>query len=130
MDFIVNLLILLVVGYFLGIERQESHGVIGVRSVTLILLGSFIFTYISTQVGGDPSRIIAQVVTGTSFIGAGLIIKNKANSISNLTTAILIWGLAALGCMIALGLIKETVLLTITIYCVLKFKKVFNHGDR
>lgn len=131
MDFIINLIILLLVGYLLGQERQESHKIIGIRSITLVMLGAFIFTFISTKVGGDPARIIAQVATGISFVGAGMIYKHKGDNILNLTTAILIWVLAALGCMIALGLVKESVILTIAIYFILHFyKKLFSHGDR
>lgn len=131
MDFVINLIILLLVGYILGYERQESHKIIGIRSITLVLLGAFVFTYISTKVGGDPARIIAQVATGISFVGAGIIYKNKGDNISNLTTAILIWVLAALGCIIALGLIEESVILTVIIYFILHFyKKLFNYGDR
>lgn len=131
MDFIINLIILLLIGYILGHERQVSCKIIGIRSITLVLLGAFIFTYMSTIVGGDPARIIAQVATGISFVGAGMIYKNKGDNISNLTTAILIWVLAALGCLVALGLIKESIVLTITIYFILHFyKKLFNYGDR
>ena len=84
MYFLFDLLFLLLVGILIGHERQKTHGIIGVRSVTLVLLGSFIFTYISTIVGGDPARIIAQVVTGTGFIGAGLIFKQEASCINNI----------------------------------------------
>ncbi len=130
MDFLINLIILLIVGYLLGSERQNAHKIIGIRSISLVLLGSFIFTYISTKVGGDPARIIAQIATGISFVGAGIIFKNKGDSILNLTTAILIWVLAALGCMIALGLMLESIIITITIYFILHFyKKLFNYGN-
>ncbi len=126
MDFLINLIILLIVGYLLGSERQNAHKIIGIRSISLVLLGSFIFTYISTKVGGDPARI----ATGISFVGAGIIFKNKGDSILNLTTAILIWVLAALGCMIALGLMLESIIITITIYFILHFyKKLFNYGN-
>lgn len=130
MQFIINLVVLLLIGWIIGHERQKTHGIIGVRSVTLVLLGSFIFTYISTFVGGDPSRIIAQVVTGTGFIGAGLIFKQGADNINNITTAILVWCLSALGCLVGLGRLLESVIITIIIYVVLKYYKVFtNHGN-
>ena len=84
MDFLINLLILLLVGYILGSERADSHNLIGIRTVTLILIGSFIFTYMSTRIGGDPARIVAQVVTGTGFIGAGIIFKDGIKNVHNL----------------------------------------------
>ena len=131
MDFLINLLVLLLVGIILGSERQNSHNLIGVRTTSLILLGSFIFTYISTKVGGDPSRIIAQVVSGIGFIGAGIIFKDGIKHIHNLTTAVLVWVLAALGCLIALGFHIESLIMTIVIYVILRiYKKVFDHENR
>ena len=119
--FLFNLVILLACGFVLGYERQKTNKVIGIRSVILLMLGSFIFTYISTRIGGDPSRVAAQIASGVGFIGAGIIWKDKSTSISNLTTAILIWVIAALGSMISIGLLKESILITIIIYIVLRF---------
>ena len=131
MDFLINLLVLLLVGIILGSERQNSHNLIGIRTTSLILLGSFIFTYISTQIGGDPSRIIAQIVSGIGFIGAGIIFKDGIKHIHNLTTAVLVWVLAALGCMISLGMHIESLTITIIIYIILRiYKKVFDHENR
>ncbi len=125
---LIDLVLLLIIGAVIGYERQKTHGIIGVRSVTLVLLGSFIFTLISTFVGGDPARIIAQVVTGTGFIGAGLIFKRDADSINNITTAILIWCLSALGCLIALSHRIEAIIIATIIMVVLKFyKKLFDN---
>lgn len=127
MDFLINLLILLIVGYILGSERA-SHNLIGIRTITLILLGAFVFTYISSRVGGDPARIVAQVVTGTGFIGAGIIFKDGIQNVHNLTTAVLVWVLAALGCLISLSMRIESLVITIIIYVVLKiYKKIFNY---
>jgi putative Mg2+ transporter-C (MgtC) family protein len=118
---LINTGLLLVVGIILGIERERSHKVIGVRSTLLILFGAFIFTYVSTKVGGDPARIIAQVVCGSGFIGAGMIFKAKPDEISNLTTAIFVWVLSGLGVMLALGL-YEVMFFSIIIYLILKWK--------
>ena len=128
MDFLINLLILLLIGYILGSERANSHNLIGIRTVTLILLGAFVFTYISSRVGGDPARIVAQVVTGTGFIGAGIIFKDGIKNVHNLTTAVLVWVLAALGCLISLSMRTESLVITIIIYVVLRiYKKIFDY---
>lgn len=125
---LIDLVLLLMIGALIGYERQKTHGIIGVRSITLVLLGSFIFTLISTFVGGDPSRIIAQVVSGTGFIGAGLIFKRDADSINNVTTAILIWCLSALGCLIGLSHRIEAIIIGFIIIVVLKYyKKLFDN---
>lgn len=119
--FFLNLTILILCGVLIGYERQKTNKVIGIRSVILLMLGSFIFTYISTRIGGDPSRVAAQIASGVGFIGAGVIWKSTSTNISNLTTAILIWILAALGSMISIGLLKESIVITIIIYIVLRF---------
>lgn len=125
---LIDLVLLLIVGAVIGNEREKTHGIIGKRSITLVLLGTFIFTLISTIVGGDPSRIIAQVVSGTGFIGAGLIFKRGADSINNVTTAILIWCVSALGCLIGLSHRVEAVIITVVIMIVLKYyKKLFDN---
>lgn len=128
--FLINLFVLLVIGIAIGHERQKTHGIIGIRSITLVLLGSFIFTYISTLVGGDPSRIIAQVVSGTGFIGAGLIFKQDADKINNITTAVLVWCLSALGCLVGLGYLIESMIITLIIFIILKYyKKIFKNEN-
>lgn len=119
--FFLNLAILILCGILIGYERQKTNKVIGIRSVILLMLGSFVFTYISTRIGGDPSRVAAQIASGVGFIGAGIIWKSTSTNISNLTTAILIWILAALGSMISIGLLKESIVITIIIYIVLRF---------
>lgn len=117
---ILNLIILILCGLLIGIERQGASKVIGIRSIVLLMLGSFAFTYISTRIGGDPSRVVAQIVSGVGFLGTGLIWKDKSTHIANLTTAILIWVTAALGSMICLGFLWESVLITMLVYLVLK----------
>lgn len=128
--FLISLITILASGTLIGYERQKAHGIVGIRSVTLIMLGAFIFSYISMNVGGDPSRVVAQVVSGVGFIGAGLIFKKDLDKIANITTAILIWCLASLGCLIGLGFIIEGLIMTIIIYCILKYyKKFFKDGN-
>lgn len=123
---ILNLIILLILGFTLGYERARSNKVIGARSVTLILLGAFTFTFISTVVGGDPSRIIAQVVSGVGFIGAGIVFKDGV-SIRNLTTAILVWLISAIGCLLALSLRVEAIAISTITYLVLKVYPKFKN---
>jgi putative Mg2+ transporter-C (MgtC) family protein len=122
LNFIIGIITIFLCGTLIGYERQCSSKVIGVRTCILIILGAFLFTYISTVIGGDPARITAQVASGVGFIGAGIIFKNGTKEIIHLTTAVLVWTLAALGCLIALSLWLEVILVTIVIYCVLRFK--------
>lgn len=123
MNLIVNLSILLIIAWCIGNERSHSNHVIGFRSISLILLGSFMYTHISTLIGGDPARIIAQIVTGVGFIGAGMIFKHDSRSIFNLTTAILVWTLSAVGVLLGLNYRLEAIITALIIFFILSFKK-------
>lgn len=122
MEFIIGLIIIISCGSLIGYERQRAHKCLGVRSTILILLGSFLFSIISIRIGIDHSRVIAQIVSGCSFIGAGIIFKNGLDNIQYLTTAILVWVLAALGSLIACEFWLESLITTLVIYSILKFK--------
>jgi len=96
-------------GGLIGIERELKKKPAGFRTNILICLGSTYFMMVSILVGGsalgqtgDPSRIAAQVVTGIGFIGAGTIIQSRGH-IAGLTTAALIWVVAAVGLFIGAG---------------------------
>lgn len=89
----------------IGIERQLRSKSAGLRTHTLVGLGSALFTLVSAYgfesvVGPtvivDPSRIAAQIVSGIGFLGAGVIFVRRS-SISGLTTAASIWVTAAVG---------------------------------
>ena len=94
------------------------------------MLGAFVFSYLSLRIGGDPARVVAQVVSGVGFIGAGLVFKKDKDKIANVTTAILMWCLASLGCLIGLGFIFESLIITLVIYFILKnYKNLFKDGN-
>lgn len=121
-NFIIGIGAIILCGTLIGYERQHGSKVIGIRTCILILLGSFLFTHMSSISEGDPARITAQIVTGVGFIGAGIIFKNGTKEIVHLTTAVLVWVLAALGSLIAMSQWLEVVIITIVIYLVLKIK--------
>jgi putative Mg2+ transporter-C (MgtC) family protein len=94
---IVSLLLAVVLGGFIGAEREYRGKAAGLRTNILICLGSCVFTMISTSLNGsDPGRIAAQVVTGIGFLGAGAII-HSGIGIHGLTTAAGIWIVASIG---------------------------------
>jgi len=90
-------------GAFLGLEREFHHKAAGMRTLTLICVGSTLFTILSVEIGfpGSPDRVASNILTGVGFIGAGVIFKGPY-SIDGITTAATIWIAAALG--IAVGM--------------------------
>lgn len=103
---ILKLLLALVAGASIGIEREYRDKVAGFRTMSLICVGACLFTQASLHMGGptmrDPARIAAQIVTGVGFLGAGVIMR-EAGRVTGITTAATIWLTAALGMSIGGG---------------------------
>jgi putative Mg2+ transporter-C (MgtC) family protein len=98
-------------GGLIGVERQMRGKPVGVRTSILICLGTSIFVELgglSGSVQADPTRVLGQVVTGVGFLGAGVII-SRGGVVIGVTTAAVIWILAAIGACIGLGLYTAAV---------------------
>lgn len=121
--FSLDLLLTLAIGFLIGFERHLAGKTMGARSTMILILGSFLFTYASLRVGVDHGRVIAQIVTGVGFIGAGIIFKKGDRDIINLTTAILVWTVAAIGVLIGLGLRVEAIVAALVVFVVLHIAK-------
>ena len=101
---IVRVLVAFVLGGWIGWEREHHvHTAAGIRTYSLLCIGSCIFGLMSIQMAqNDPSRIAAQVVSGIGFLGAGVIFR-QGSSVAGLTSAATIWSTAAIGLSIAFG---------------------------
>ena len=92
-------------GIILGLERELKDKAAGLKTITVICLGSALFTILSYKIGGndeEATRIASYIVSGIGFIGAGVIFKDKIE-VSGLTTAGIIWLAAAVGMAIGFG---------------------------
>ncbi|HKO80399.1 MAG TPA: MgtC/SapB family protein [Chitinophagaceae bacterium] len=92
-------------GIILGLERELKDKAAGLKTITVICLGSALFSILSYKVGADDhetTRIASYIVSGIGFIGAGVIFKDKLD-VSGLTTAGIIWLAAAVGMAIGFG---------------------------
>jgi putative Mg2+ transporter-C (MgtC) family protein len=103
MQDIIAMLISTVLGTLVGFERQMGRKPAGLRTHTLVCLGSTMFVLLTVhamrEFGGpslDPTRIIHGVVTGVGFLGAGSIMRQEGY-VHGLTTAASIWMVAAIG---------------------------------
>lgn len=106
-DFLIRISVCFILGVIIGLERQYRRKTAGIRTITLVSLGAFLFVSISTlSDAGDITRIAAQVVSGIGFLGAGVILKD-GNNIKGLNTAATLWCSAAIGALTALGLLIE-----------------------
>ena len=93
-----RLVVALTLGAIVGLERERQERAAGLRTVTMVSLGSCLFTIIGAYgfPNTDPSRVAAQIVTGIGFLGAGTIFLRK-DLVRGLTTAATIWTVAAIG---------------------------------
>jgi putative Mg2+ transporter-C (MgtC) family protein len=102
-------------GGIIGLERQLRGKAAGIRTSILICLGTELFVSLGASFGGervDPTRVLAQVVTGIGFLGGGVILAREG-LIVGVTSAAVIWVLAALGSLIGLGYLSAAIILTL-----------------
>ena len=100
-----HLLLAVLLGAFIGVERQWRQRTAGLRTHTLVCLGAASFVDLAATVSATPAgttQVIAYVVSGVGFLGAGTIMKEGVN-ISGLNTAATLWCSAAVGASAATG---------------------------
>mgnify|MGYP001491002128 CR=1 FL=1 len=137
---IIRLLISFLIGACIGYERQIRRREAGMRTFTLICMGSTVAMLVSIWIpqtyphflNGDPGRIAAQVLTGVGFLGAGAIIQSHG-SVHGLTTAACIWVVSVIGLAIGAGMYVPaliTAVLTLIVLITLERleKKMFLSG--
>lgn len=116
-----RLLVAAALGAVIGYERRRAGKAAGLRTHTLICIGSALFTLTSMYgfgKGADPARIAAGIVAGVGFIGAGSIIRRDEGTVEGLTSGSSIWAVAAVGMGVATGLYLVSILavaLTLTL---------------
>ncbi len=106
----VRVLLAMLMGGILGLERERKNRPAGFRTYILVCVGAamvmitnqYIYeTFDAVRV--DPARLGAQVISGIGFLGAGTIIVTKRNQIKGLTTAAGLWAAACMGLAIGIG---------------------------
>jgi putative Mg2+ transporter-C (MgtC) family protein len=113
---LIKLLLAVVIGGLIGLEREMHAKAAGLRTITLITIGATLFTMLSLEFQDD--RVIANIVTGVGFLGAGSILFSEGR-VKGLTTASTIWATAALGMAIGLGNYWLAAISTLIVFAVL-----------
>lgn len=120
LEFTLRLFTALCAGLIIGIEREWQKKPAGLRTNTLVSTGAALFVMLSLNIAqdnGEASRIIAQIVSGVGFLGAGIIFK-EGTDIFGLTTAATIWCSAAVGCLAGAGYFIETLIGVVSVVSV------------
>ena len=143
---VVRLVIALVLGIIVGIERELVGKEAGMRTTMLVSSGAALFAMAGLAlpyiVPPDPSltgeiiarnsgflAVIANIVVGIGFLGAGIIIKNQER-VHGLTTAAVVWMTAAIGMLAGIGLWQFAGVATIIIVIILYILRRVNLADR
>jgi putative Mg2+ transporter-C (MgtC) family protein len=103
----IRLILAAIFGGIIGLEREVRDKPAGLRTNILICVGSTLFMSLSTRVaqllGGDPTRIAAQIISGIGFLGAGAVLHSHG-FVLGLTTAATIWVVAGVGMALGSGM--------------------------
>ena len=121
---VIRVLVSVVLGGIIGLERGMKNRPAGLRTYMLVCMGSCVVMLINqytTQVfgTGDPVRLGAQVISGIGFLGAGTIIVTSHNQIKGLTTAAGLWTSACIGLAIGIGLYEVAIVAGLCVFLVL-----------
>jgi len=128
-EIVLRLVIAALLGAVIGLERERNEWAAGLRTHTIVCIGSALTMIVSIHgfsdvmhvegVDLDPSRVAAQVISGIGFIGAGTILFLRQEIIRGLTTAAAIWSVAAIGLAVGGGMYVASIASTLLILFVL-----------
>ena len=132
-----RLVLSMILGMMVGMERKRKGQVAGVRTFALISMGACMAMLLSIYVpqeylglkNGYPGRIAAQVVTGVGFLGGGAMIHMRG-SVRGLTTAAGIWMVATIGMSVGVGMYAVAIIGTLLILLTLIALEVWEHRRR
>ncbi len=121
LELLFQLLLAVVLGGAIGLERELSGKPAGLRTNILICTGATFFTVLSLHIAatrGDPARVAAQILPGIGFIGAGTILHMRG-AVTGLTSAATLWVVAAIGMGLGSNAYVEAVGATVLVLVVL-----------
>jgi putative Mg2+ transporter-C (MgtC) family protein len=130
-EFWIPVFVAILCGVILGLERQLRGKPAGIRTSVLICLGTVTYIRLGMLLDeqSDPTRVLSQVVTGVGFLGGGVIL-SKDGLVNGVTSAAIIWLLAAIGCAIGLNHFGAAIAISIVSVCVLIGVEWLERGSR
>ena len=135
-DMIFRIILSVVLGFVIGLEREITNKSAGLRTNILVCVGSCLFTILSLYgfsnalsiyPMGDPARVAAQILTGIGFIGGGTVLRH-GTSIYGLTTAATLWVTASVGMACGCGKFSIAILCAIVSVAILTLIRIFERN--
>jgi putative Mg2+ transporter-C (MgtC) family protein len=119
--FFINVGVAILCGGTIGLERQMRQKPAGLRVCILVVLTSASFTTMGVELSedvGDAVRVLSALMSAVGFLGAGVIF-SQSGRVQGITTATLIWALAAVGAVIGFGFPATAIAATLVVMGVL-----------
>jgi hypothetical protein len=122
---VIRIFAAVIIGGLLGLERGLKNRPAGMRTYMLVCVGFCLIMltnqYVVQILGGEPTRLAAQIVSGIGFLGAGTIIVTRRNQIKGLTTAAGLWSSAGVGIALGIGFYEAAIVGTFAIFAVYRY---------
>ena len=118
---VVRIFLAMLLGGFIGMEREKSRRPAGFRTHILVCVGSCmtaligLFVWTGLNGNSDPLRVAAQVISGIGFLGVGTILVKEHDHITGLTTAAGLWTTAAIGIACGFGFYTGALITTLVV---------------
>ncbi len=132
-EIIIRLVLALILGSLIGVERVHAGKNAGIRTLGLVALGSAFFVVISEVIverynyAIDPLRMSANIISGIGFLGAGMIVF-RDDHLANLTTAAGVWVAAAIGTAVGFGMYWSSIVVSLLV--IITFTVMWNFEHR
>lgn len=123
-EIIIRVVLSLVIGSIIGLERGSKSQPAGIRTHSIVCMAACLImmtnVFVSYKFGtGDPTRLGAQVISGVGFLGAGTILITDKKKVTGLTTAAGLWASAGIGLAIGVGFYQGALLVAISMWGVI-----------
>jgi putative Mg2+ transporter-C (MgtC) family protein len=108
-------------GGLLGWQRDRRRELAGLRTMALVAIGASLFTAVNDVYGSD--RVVANIVTGIGFLGAGIIFR-EGGAVRGITTAATVWAVAGIGVAIGVELYLVALVATPLVFIILEMRPI------
>lgn len=110
-QFIIRMLIVTVIGFVIGIERQITGHSVGLKPTVVIAIGTMAFVSVEVIMGNNNTRMAANIITGIGFLCSGVIFRNGL-TVNGLNTSATLWATAGISVLVGYGYVIEGVVAT------------------
>lgn len=101
-EFVTRMLVVVAIGFIIGVEREITGHVAGLKPTVVIAIGTMVFVSVEIVIGNNDARMAANIITGIGFLCSGVILKNGL-SVNGLSTSATLWATAAISVLVGYG---------------------------